>query len=134
MAASFKNAVRRRNQYVKACGGYSNTREADDVYNDLNRSIIQAMAADNGTCYLGIIQNYGAMRKAVASGSEPVFTKYSGQTIETFGCDYVIPDMDDTLEKMIREFNQPGYPTNVALLDKIMERLDVIGGELLLWT
>ena len=134
MASGFETAVRRRNLYVRKCGGYGNIREADQEYNDLNRDIIHAMATSNGTCFLGSIQHYGTKRSNIASGADPVFTEYNGQTVENFGCDYIVPKQDPELEKMIREFNQPGYPTNVALLDKIMARLDTIGGELLLWT
>lgn len=134
MATALKKAVRKRNRYVMSCGGYQNIREADQTYNDLNRAVIAAMAEDNGTAFLGSIQYYGASRRNIASGTDPVFVQYVGQVVQNFDYDYVVSSKDPELENMVREFNQPGKPMDHELLDRIFNKLDTLKGCLLLWT
>lgn len=127
-------AKKKQYDYAKTHGGFGNLREADQVYNDLNREVIQAFYQKHGKAFLGAINFHGDERKRVQTGKKSVYTPYTGQTVYNFGCSFVVPEMDSKLEDMIREWNRNDkLPANTDLVECITQRVEKIGGISFLW-
>lgn len=107
--------------------------EADEVLNDANRSLIAAMAAEHGECWLGKVNLYGEERH----GKAPVLWKWDGDIVCNFGCAFVVPAYDAELERLIRERDDAPYTGaagDVPRIEAIMARVTALGGLHLLWT
>ena len=126
-------ALARKNirEHVRSAGGWFGIREADDELNDMNRDIICALRDAYGQAYMGNINYYDEQRKRIVEGKESVFEEYTGQTVYTATVDFVVPVADEKLEELIREWNRKYGP---GLVDKIVSRVERIGGELLIWS
>ena len=125
-----KDLIRKRNEYVMACGGWFGLREADDAYNDLNRNIIQAFKDENEHCYMGNINLYGQKREDIISGKNSCYDEYVGQKVYNFGCDFIVPEADEKLAQLIKEWNTDG---KASLIDAIQNRIDEINGIRFIW-
>lgn len=132
MNKAVEKIQRKRYQYLASIGGIGWLREADDVYNDINREQIAAFKDTFGSAFLGRINFQGEQHKEVVAGKRSVFEEYVGQKIYNFGCDFVVPAKDDVLEKLIRDWNAGIYTKGA--IDKIFERIEELGGFNLLWT
>lgn len=121
----------KRIRYLQAIGGVGALMEADDTYNDFNRETIQAMVRRDGQAYLGSINYYGEDRELILSQKRSVYEKYTGGKIYNFSCAFCVPVADEQLEELVRTWNEsaPAY-----LVDKIMHRVEAIGGVNFLWT
>lgn len=125
---------KRQHEYVRMTGGWWELREADETYNDFNRSIITYMKKACGSLYLGNINfNDDDKRKRICTGEESVYEEYTGQKIYNFHCTFAVPTKDESLEKMIRRWNIGTEPHNAGVVDQIMARVDELGGEHFLW-
>ena len=123
---------RQQNIYLGSSGGVLELRESDEIYNDLNRSIIQAFWKMHGTAFIGNINYYDEDRKKVVAYEKSVFTAYNGEKVLNFGAAFIIPKADNTLDEMIRRWNTPGERT-VANIEAITKRIEWLGGKNLIW-
>lgn len=125
---------KRQHQYVRMTGGWWELREADETYNDFNRSIIAYMKKACGSLYLGNVNfNNDDQRKRICAGEESVYEEYTGQEIYNFHCTFAVPVNDEALEELIRGWNRGAEPHNSGVIDQIMARVDELGGEHFLW-
>lgn len=123
---------RQQNIYLGGSGGVLELREGDDIYNDLNRSIIQAFWKMHGTAFIGNINYYDKDREKVVAYEKSVFTAYNGEKVLNFGAAFIIPKADNTLDEMIRRWNTPGEQTMVNI-EAITQRIERLGGKHLIW-
>jgi hypothetical protein len=101
--------------------------EADDRLNDLNRQLIRAYADEYGTAWLGQI-NY--------TPDKPLW-KWDGGFVYNWGASFVIPCYDETLHKLIldrRNALYTGTADDAVRVARILNRIEDLGGEHLLWT
>ena len=124
-------ATRKRICHLQAIGGAGMLMEADETYNEFNREAIRAMALRDGQTYLGNINYYGEVRERILAKEQSIYEKYTGGKIYNFSCAFCVPVADEQLEELIRTWNEsaPAY-----MVDKIMHRVEVIGGVNFLWT
>ena len=101
-----------------------------DLCNGWSRKWIEEMRLKHGVAYLGRFNYDRDKRKSIIDGSCDVFEEYTGQKVYNFSCDFCVPVKDDILEDMIREWNRS---SPVALVDKMVNRIEEIGGSLLRW-
>lgn len=118
--------------YIAKLGGYLELNESDDINNDLNRAIIKAYASQHVPCYLGNINFYGSKREEFIEQKISCYEQYSGREILNFEYTFIIPLMDVLLEQMIREWNSG--QAQRRLIDKIMARIDSLGGLIFIWS
>ena len=133
------NAVReiqkRQNNYLASTGGVWALREADEKYNDMNRETIDAFKKAYGTAFLGNINFYGEDRQKVASKEKSIYVEYTGQLVYNFGCAFVVPTKDEVLENLISYWNTDKKTASEChgLIDKIVDRIQEIGGINFVW-
>ncbi len=106
--------------------------EADEVQNDLNRELISAFYKLHGKAFLGSVNFYGEKNAEVAAGG-CIYEEYTGQKVCNFDCDFVISERDEDLQRLVSEWNKPGWPKSDEIVDKIHERIDKLGIRLI-WT
>ena len=112
--------VQRQVEYVKANGGYACLWEADDTYNSLNFEILRAYKE----CHTG--SKMGSVFDLGHHGIEDI-----PDDLRNFCCDFVVPETDDELEKLVYGIRTGHYSSNgVRLLQKAVEDL---GGEWFIW-
>lgn len=119
--------------YAIGGGGYALLREADDTYNDLNRRMIDAFYKANGTAFLGKINLSKEKLERITAGTDHVLEEYTGQFIYNFGCEYVVPTADKTLEQLILDWNRVDPSHDQPSAEKIMETVERLGGRYFLW-
>ena len=99
----------------------------------MNRARIDAMLEKCGEVWLGNVNFYDEVRKAVVAKEHPVFTKWDGSLIHNFEYTIAIPRDDKELADMIRQWNGSDLPLPAKLIEKITDRVDFIGGINLTW-
>ena len=105
------------------------TSEFDMSINDISRMQIEAMKREIGQCWLGKINLYGDERK-----KEYHLIPYSGQMVYNFEYDFCLPVNDDIIQYMIQDRDRTlytGTTDDYKRIDKIQNRIDELGGELL---
>ena len=110
-------------RYIAAYG----VREADEILNDYNRRIIKAIKAEYGEAYLGNI-NYQMSDK---SDIDMVYKEYVGQTLYNFCARFVVPYRDRVIEELVLDWRKN---SSTKALDKLMDRIEEIGGYNLFWS
>lgn len=128
-AVSLKYYQKLQNQYVANCGGFSGIYEADDTYDGLNVSIIEAFLQYHRTAWIGKINYYYEDHERLANNDNPVFEEYKGRRIYTGDCDYILPVPDEKLEEMIRDWNLNHYGRVEAIIDQVKK----VGGISFVW-
>ncbi len=73
--------------------------ENDCMLNELNRRIIDAFKKNAGTVFIGSINIYNLNPAAILK-------EYTWQYIYNFDCNFCIPSFDETLVRLIIEWNQ----------------------------
>lgn len=129
-------ASRRQAEHIRDTGGWLEPREADGYYNDLNRERIEAFQLIHGAVFLGDINIHDPeMYKKVRDGSsEDLFEEYTGQLVYNFGCDFCIPNSDEKLADMIRQWNRSDIlPKRMVDIEAITGRIDELGGIQFIW-
>lgn len=130
----FALAKARQRQHIGKSGGWGALREADDVYNSLNRDLIAAMKLIHGTAFLGNVNFYGETHKQVALGEKSIYEEYTGQHVYSFCCSFCVPVADEELESLIQAWNASDLlPKRQVEIDAIMNRIEAIGGINLIW-
>lgn len=129
----FAYAQKMQRMYLWATGGPLELREADKTYNDWNREMIDALRQKHGKLYLGKINFYEDKRKDVVAGGT-VYEEHTGGEVYNFACDYVVPCRDEELQKLVQQWNgNTSLPAPSAIIDKIFERVEKLGGVHLIW-
>lgn len=119
--------------YAIGWGGYAELNEADETYNDLNRRILDAFYKANGSAFFGTINLSTEKRQRVATGADHVLEEYTGQPVYNFGCDFVVPDADRTLEQLILDWNGAGLSHGQPSVEEIIDTVERLGGHQFLW-
>lgn len=119
--------------YALGWGGYAELKEADDTYNDLNRRIIDAFYKVNGTAFLGEINLSHEKRQQIVDGTDRLFEEYTGQLIYNFGCQFVVPVADKTLEQLILGWNGISQSSHQPSVDEIMAAIKRLDGRSIHW-
>lgn len=114
-------------------GPYAELNEADETYNDLNRRILDAFYKENGSAFLGTINLSTEKRQRIAAGTDHVLEKYTGQPVYNFGCDFVVPVADRTLEQLILDWNGIELSHGQLSIEKIIDTVERSGGHQFLW-
>lgn len=117
--------------HIRSIGGYLNLQESDGYNNGLNRKQIDAFKNEFGSAYLGKVNYYDDERQGIIKGTVSVLTEYTGQDIYTFSCSFCVPCRDAQLENSIRNWNKS---SSLATVDEIFDRVEELGGILLIWT
>lgn len=125
---------KRQYGYVRSIGGWHALIESDSTNNGLNREIIAAMKQIHGLLYLGSVNYYSGQSERIRTGEESVYEEYAGQEIYDFHCDFAVPVRDEVLEEMIRAWNRGTGPHPAELVDRIMARINELGGEHFVWS
>lgn len=127
-------AKKKQIDHIRATGGMFGLREADQTYNDLNREIIKYFLMRYGKAFMGNINFYDEKRKQVVRGEVSVYEEYFGQTVYNFGCSFIVPQEDEELEWLIRDWNSDDrLPKDADAVKKITNRVDRLGGIHLIW-
>ena len=106
--------------------------EANSSLNNLQREKIAALYELRGKAYLGKINQYGDERMALTA--DTVFMEYTGQMVHNFDADYAVPVADRELAEMIVQWNAGGISASSALISRIQNRINEIGGVNLMWS
>lgn len=130
----FALAQMRQRQHIGKSGGWGELREADDIYNNLNRELIAAMKLIHGAAFLGNVNFYGEAHTQVALGEKSVYEEYTEQPVYNFCCSFCVPAADEELESLIQAWNASDLlPKKQIEIDAIMNRIETIGGIHLIW-
>lgn len=116
-AVTLALAKRRQNEYVRAAGGLMSIYEADDTYNDYNRSIIQAYAMMHRAVWLG------SVNPSSAQDGAPL-VKYAGEKLYNFCCGFCVPTNDAVLLQFINNWRATGDAAELKKIEKRIEQLD----------
>ena len=108
-----------QNVYAVSQGGVLALKEADDIWNDLNREIIKLYAEINPGCQLGLFD-------------KTVTKPYTGQKIYNFDYNFIIPKLDENLKKLI-ENRLLAKNTGEDPIMEIHDKIEAIGGITFLW-
>lgn len=121
-------------EHIRNTGGFWELREADEVYNDLNRKMLEAMKMIHGRLFLGSINFYDEKRKKIVSGEESVYEELLDQKVYNFGCDFAVPTPDKELEDLIRAWNgDERLPKKLIDVEAMTGRVEQLGGINLIW-
>lgn len=101
--------------------GHGAVPEADAGVNGASRSIVAAMAEEHGEAWLALVN---------PRGKETSVWRWDGGMVYNFGADMVFPKDDEELRSLLTSFQES---PSVASIAAIHNRLDAIGGKLLLW-
>lgn len=120
-------------KHIASIGGYLSLQESDNYNNDLNRAIIKAFYESNKETYLGNINLSGKKLKAVRAGKQvDILKKYENELVYNFEYSFIIPEKNAELENLIKTWTMASVDTST--LDKIMKKIEEIGGLLLVWS
>lgn len=127
---------KRQMHYTQCKGGPLALKEGDEIFNKLTRRIIHAYAKIHPQAFLGDIHMYGTQRREFKDGNTSAMRKYHGEEVCDFGCDFLIPMRDETLDELLREYNSVWNNASLkgSLLTKVIARIYSLGGQLLQWT
>lgn len=103
--------------------------EADDDHNDKQRAIIDRFRTDAGADYVYLVTiNCG--------NREPIRRSYPTDFVYNFDADAVIQSYDERLDVMLKWRASSGYVGKLDhfLITCIIQRIDQLGGRLLVWT
>lgn len=132
LSAELAMIVRKQNIYVAKTGGVLEVGENNDAYNDFNRSIIDAFWKLHGTAFIGSFNYYEKEREELIAKKKSPFTEYIGEPVLNFGADFIIPEKDDVLEEMIRQWNASGGNIKENA-DSMLDRIKQREGETFIW-
>lgn len=133
--STLKELKQEEYKHVASMGGWLEIPEADCTLNDLNRKQIAAFKNEYKSAYLGNVNYYDEKRKQIVNGETSIFTEYNGQLVYNFEYSFCVPEQDETLENMIRQWNGKLPNDEVYnLIDKIQNRIDELGGINFIWS
>lgn len=126
-------AKKKQYQHIAQTGGFLAPREADNVYNELNREIIRAMKLRDGQVFIGNI-NFHENRERIVNGEDDIYEEYHGGEIYNFAGDFCIPVKDDELRQLIISWNKNGsLPKSGRDVERITSRIEEARGINLIW-
>lgn len=124
--------LKNQSLYAAGCGGLFSLREADETYNDMNRSIAESFVKAHKRAFVGniVISNDKKRQIAVESG-HPLREYRCGDHLLNFGADFIVPCRDEKLEQLLIQWNRDFRPASVV--DEIQERINRLEGVLFVW-
>ena len=130
-----ERVLRKQREYIAVFGGVLNISEADEIYNDFNRELIEAMKKKIGKVFLGKINIYdAATRRDLLSGLRSACHEYQGELIRNNDCDFAVPVEDEKLDQMIRDWNDSDRSGKLSREAKsIIDRIEELGGVIFIW-
>lgn len=130
-----ERVLRKQHEYFAVFGGVLNISEADEIYNDFNRELIEAMKRKFGKVFLGKINIYDATtRRDLLSGLRSACHEYQGELIRNNDCDFAVPVEDAKLDQMIRDWNDSERSGKLGRDAKsITDRIEELGGVIFIW-
>lgn len=130
-----EHIFKKQREYIAVCGGIANIREADKIYNDFNRELIDAMKRKFGRVFLGKINICDAMtRRDLISGLRSAYHEYQGEKIYNGDYDFAVPVEDIALNRMIHDWNASDkLPKSSVDAARITSRIEEIGGVNFIW-
>lgn len=108
---------------------HDDRREVDERVNEASRRLVEAYCQAYGTCWLGRINP--------DSGEMILYEYRPGDTLYTFGADFVIPTYDQVLVNMISgrlSAEYKGTSDDYKRVSAIHERVYRLDGDTLAWT
>lgn len=99
--------------------------ELDQGLNELTRHKIICFFREKGSAWLGNINQSDAEVL-----KEPILYQYSGEMVNTFAADFIIPGFDAELVQNVKLWSKTG---KLEALNAIQDRINKIGGTLLYW-
>jgi len=116
--------------YFFKTGGFEVPREADDTYNAFNIELLEAYRMIYPDAHIGRINHHGEQRVNLIEGKKSVYTKYTGQKVYNFDCDFVVPCADEELERLIIDWN---VCADALVVKHIMSRIEKLNGKSITW-
>jgi hypothetical protein len=124
-----KQAIQALNQAFKtSCGGDFCLQEGDENLNQASRNVISAYGEG---CWLGFINPHTEKEK------ENLLWQWGKEPITNFGSDFVIPQFDEELLRLMKERLETPYEgtqKDKEKIDAIYKRVEEIGGASLVWS
>ena len=123
---TYQNLLKEQRKYCLSEGGilgFFGLREADEVYNNLNIQIIKAFKEENGCCFIGKFNFDGQKREDIITGEKSCYEEYTGQKVYNFGCDFIVPEADEKLAQLIKEWNTG---RKASLINDIQNRIESV--------
>lgn len=117
--------LKKEGEYVKQHGGLT---EADFSINDIQREKITAYQKQHPNMHVGLINRHDRTRNFLQ--------KYAGEKVYNFGWDFIIPQHDTELLKLLLAREQAAYTgtkEDVERLKPIWAKIEQLGGLYLLW-
>ena len=99
-----------------------------NAHNDLQRTRLTTYRAEHGRAWIGKINIYPPARAELV--------EFTGQLVRNFEADFVVPQPDATLLRLIIERDEAPYTGTAEdgrRIDAIFARIDELGGRLLTW-
>lgn len=121
---ALQEIIKKENEYFKRYGGPT---EADFAINDIQREKIRAYHRMHPNTLVGLINKHGRKN---------FLQVYQGEKVLNFEWDFIIPQYDAELLKLLTEREQAPYTgtkEDAVRIDKIYERIKQSGGLYLYW-
>lgn len=128
-----KEALQKQEEYLFFWGRVENVPIGDETLNELTRDIIAAYKDFHGTAFLGKLIFSWDDQKKLERGEIGIYTEYVGQSIPTYGFNFVIPQPDAQLEAMVKEWATDEWPPKFELFTRILQRIKELSGLTLSW-
>lgn len=129
---SLEVLIDKQKKYVISCGGFNGIKEADEIYNDLNREIIKAYKEKFGSAVLGSYLYYGDEAERIKTGLESPYTEYTVSSLGNFSCNFILREEDSQVTELICLWNS-SYAYRGKIFDELVARVEALGGRMLIW-
>ena len=132
-ADELEKALEAQRKFVAWCGGYDKIKEGHYKYNESNQRIIKAYLKKHGIAYLGSTDFRGENAEQVRNGRLSPLFEYTGEDVENFSCDFIVPTNDYLLSELIR-IKSVVHHYHKPVIEAIYKRIGELDGLILLWT
>ncbi len=122
--------------HIAEIGGYWYLQEIDHIYNDLNRAIMEVFRSEHEKAFIGFVNLPDDKLKALQEGQPvSVYEEYVGQRIYDFSCNFIVPEAEEKLESLIKQWNaKDNNLPKGSLMNEIFNRIEQIGGLNFIWS
>ena len=111
--------------HIAEIGGYWYLQEIDHIYNDLNRAIMEVFRSEHEKAFIGFVNLPDDKLKALQEGQPvSVYEEYVGQRIYDFSCNFIVPEAEEKLESLIKQWNaKDNNLPKGSLMNEIFNRI-----------
>lgn len=128
-----KEALQKQEEYLFFWGRLEDIPIGDGTFNDLSRDIIAAYKKCHGSAQLGKLVFSWEDQKKLERSEISIYTEYTGEYVEAYSCNFVVPQPDTQLEAMIMEWAIDEWPPKFELFTRILQRIKDLNGLTLSW-